>query len=657
MKHQFLGLLFTATSFLFGQTEDTRALLQFYGGLNEISVSPDEKIWLTSGSGNTFFTNSIDSNWHYGPSLAKENKGNVLYSPNLDRISFFNSDTAIITGYISSKKNDHSKGGFFRTTNGGKSWDLLDYGGDSWIYHVELNKSGHAWMGGSSGKLHYSTDFGKTWSNLSSPYNSSTRVHCIFMTTNKIGISASLDNYIFSTSSNWESTKSIPTPLDQELCDPHFPNRLDKIVIWKDFMVVKQNGKVFYSHKESISWKAFELPIIDFELDRSTGRLFGITKELRVVVLSSPTIYYLLNKPQLDDWPKDLQIVNHSLYLLTRNDKIYKIDSDNFSHIMLYTFDKPIERPHKLMHSENLSWGATYNHLYLSHNKGRDWYRENFFDFYIESIKYIDDSTAILWDGNKHNYIYSLKSHRAKIYHYTSPLNDFISYPLKSLRINSGSSGCYHKYADNITYGSKYDTVLVMTDLMLSKKGKVMRNIPHFEPQVETNLLLGVLKKINSNPSLIPSIKDFNITEAEEKAYLKLVKKCAKDKNVHYSLGTKKMDPKFYKTIPSMVEGINDSTLELILDQKESFSSTTSSWFEIEIINANSDTLNVRTHYSFTPSSWHLPWEFEFKGQHFNCYDPQFSRFISSCLPEGFHDSEAFNNSTLMMAIGNYLYH
>lgn len=95
------------------------------GRVNEISISPDEKIRLVPATGNSYLTENIDSNWHYGKPLFKTSDDYSFDNPNLERISFFNKDTAILTGYISVSKKEYKKNEYYLTKDAGKSWKLL----------------------------------------------------------------------------------------------------------------------------------------------------------------------------------------------------------------------------------------------------------------------------------------------------------------------------------------------------------------------------------------------------------------------------------------------------------------------------------------------------------------------------------------------------
>ncbi|HEX8546511.1 MAG TPA: hypothetical protein VF691_06075, partial [Cytophagaceae bacterium] len=202
MKHCTIIILFFLVSTVFGQVKDRRAEVDIQGRVNEISVSPDEKIWLVTAIGKTYFTDDIDSNWHDGPPLFQSNDEDGFGGPNLERISFFNKDTAILTGYISLSKDSSRKNGYYLTKDGGKTWKLLDYGGDSWIYAIHSDKSGNAWMGGLQKELYYSNNYGQSWRTIKLNYKSSDRTYGINMSNSKSGIASSDHNEIITTEDN-----------------------------------------------------------------------------------------------------------------------------------------------------------------------------------------------------------------------------------------------------------------------------------------------------------------------------------------------------------------------------------------------------------------------------------------------------------------------
>jgi hypothetical protein len=657
MKYTIFILFFLVTIFISGQTKDRRAELNIIGRVNELSVSPDEKIWLVTAVGNTYYTNSIDSNWHYGNLLSVKNwNEHNLKQPNLDRISFFNKDTAFISGYFNYSDSIYKKNGYYLTKNAGKTWERLNYGGDSWIYNVFVNKYGKAWMGGSSGEIFYSTDFGHHWELLNSPYNSSTRMHYIFMKNNLSGISGSLENNIFLTDDNWKTSKKIDTPFDQKKYSNesgHSDNRIEKVILWNNRIVVNQRNKIYYTVEQEIDWKPFPIKIIDFELDTISNKLLAVTADLRVVCFSTPNEYHYLSEKKLSSFPIDIKVVNSSLFILTNDYEVFKVSSKGIQSLLPFTTDHPISEPKIIKHGNKLKWGMDGDQLYLSENNN-EWYREYLFDFNIFDFKLINDSIAIFWDGIKDNYIYSLKDHVSSKYTPVSPLKTFLESPVKSFTINSGSRGCFHNMFEEVTYNIRQDNVLSTESyLELNSRDKKTKRFNNELIVKELNYLLNT---INDKPSVLPRLIDFHITNKDKKNFLSLVNQQLKNKSNDDFFGRKKIDEKFYMTIPNRLDTLNDTILHEVLYKSEGIISTTRNWFTIQIINSKNDTINISRNYYLHSSPWNLPWEFEYKGSYFNCYNIELSKFINSAVPDEFEGKSYFDNRILIMQIADYLY-
>lgn len=657
MKHSIYILILLLTTTAFGQTKDRRAELVVQGRVNEISVSPDEKIWLVTAIGNTYYTNNIDSNWHYGKPIFESTDEFGHNNPHLERISFFNKDTAIMTGYISVDEKEYIKNGYYLTKDAGKTWNLLDYGSDSWIYNVFVDKQGNAWMGGSSGDIYFSKNFGQRWEKLNSPYNSTSRMNSIFMLNSTKGISGASHNDIYTTSNNWKSYKKIKTPYDQKKYNSlmgHSYDRIEKVLIWNDFIVVNQEGHIFYTESNKINWKPFPIKVYDFELDKDSQTLFAICDSLKIFSFTSPTEFNLYSDQQLSSYPIDIKVVNGSLFIVSSNYEIYKASKQGLTRSIPYTTDKKITEPQIVKQGTKLVWGTNGNQIYIADDNNREWYRENALDFNINDFKLLNDSVAILWDGNKNNYIYSLNDHTPKLYFPETPLKTFLASPIKKIIISSGSQGCHHHIYDEICYERINDSTFETKKVSINSNKE--KNLSNFKYKISNSVLTTILTNINSNPSTIPTLKDFCITDTDKQNYLIMLDNQIKNDNKNIFERKKIINKDFYFSVPSMLDTLDNSIIQKILNQIEKGWSTTSNLFTIQIINQKKDTLNIGNSYYIKTLPWNLPWKFEYKGQHFNCYNIEFSRLINSCIPDDFKGKEVFNNSRLIMEIADYLW-
>lgn len=190
----------------------------------------------------------------------------------VDNIMQFNKDTFLISGYLSDNSTYTPKNLVFQTFDGGRTWKKNYFKGDAWIYNTYFQKDGKVWMGGSDEYIHYSTDYGTTWIIKPRPFSPINRVLSIYMTDSLNGIAGGLHNGLAITNDNWQSTKQIPSPLDQNkfrITKNSARNRIDKVQIIDSLILINQNDHIYYSKLSPIEWKAFNIPVSDFSIDKS----------------------------------------------------------------------------------------------------------------------------------------------------------------------------------------------------------------------------------------------------------------------------------------------------------------------------------------------------------------------------------------------------
>lgn len=191
---------------------------------------------------------------------------------NADIVMTFNKDTILISGYLSDFTVGNSpKNVIYRTINGGTTWEIIKFKGDAWIYCSHYEMDGKIWMGGSDEFVHYSNDYGTTWTKLSKPFKPSDRVLSIYMADSSNGIAGGLSNGFALTTNNWQTTQQIPSPLDQSkftIIKNSARNRIDKIAILDSLILINQNDHIYFSKLNPIVWKEFNIPVSDFSVDK-----------------------------------------------------------------------------------------------------------------------------------------------------------------------------------------------------------------------------------------------------------------------------------------------------------------------------------------------------------------------------------------------------
>ena len=193
----------------------------------------------------------------------------------------FNNDTIIVAGYLedlSNSKPRHEKktNVIYKTLNGGLNWKQIKFNGDAWIYDAYHKKDGKIWMGGSDNYIHYSNDFGETWSKKPKPFNPVNRVLSIFMVDSLNGIAGGLSNGLAITKDNWKTTQQIESPIDQrkfKILEQSSRNRIDEIAIVDSVILINQNDYIFYSKRDSINWQKFNIPVTGFSINQEKSEI------------------------------------------------------------------------------------------------------------------------------------------------------------------------------------------------------------------------------------------------------------------------------------------------------------------------------------------------------------------------------------------------
>lgn len=650
-----IALLVCLTPYTFGRTKDARPELKIRGRIDELSVSPAGKLWLVTALSETYYANSVSGGWHRGPILTDSAAEKEYRQPHLVRVNFLDEETAIITGYIGSETGKGRKDGLFRTTDGGKTWKLLSYGGDDWIYTVFNDASGNIWMGGSGGAIYHSADKGLRWKKLRSPYNSSTRTADIFMRDASHGIAGALGNELYLTSDNWNSFRKIATPKDQKLYQNRgqvfTDDRFEKVGVWQNWLVVQQGTNVWYTDTGKIHWQAFATPLRDFAIDQAAGQFYGVSLNDEPLMMISPTQSQTLATVRLPGDPTDIKAVGGTLYALIGNSEVYAIGKDHTEHDGLYTTEGSIPTPELVRKGINLNWGSDGDQLYLADGSSGTWYREAKLPFTVTAFRLVDDSSAVLWDGGR-NYRYSLRSHAWVLDTLIHPLAHFLERPVKWLGIRSGSRGCFHFVEDQVSFITydKNDPFVMKT---FFRDGEELRN-RKLPEGITPARVAALLSRIDAHTSFLPRLSDFHIGKEDSKNYYTMI--AEQEQKGKLEDDGILLDYKYLKNFPASLDTVNTNSLTELLTLRNTWWSTTSNWLRIEIVNESNDTLRVGHSYYVHSGAWSLPWVFEYRGQYFSCYDPAVSSFIRDCMPEGFRSRAQFDNKYLIYDLASYNY-
>ncbi len=660
MRIPFILILVVFINNISAQVPDRRAFLNLQDEpTKDLFVSPNEKIFLVTGSGNIYYTSNIDSYWHTpyyysGPRHKKYGHPQVLMQG-----AAFNSDTALVVGYLSYDSSTSVENGYYRTIDGGQDWALEKYDGNDWIYDIYALPEGKAWMGGSSGKIYYSRDFGTTWTNLHSPYDNSSRMGCIFMSDSMNGISAASGNAIYTTNDNWNSYRKVATPFDEKKYKPasehYYDHSINKIALWGNFIAVSQEGDIFYTDRDKIEWKTFPIGITRFHTDVFTTSLYAVTEDSSVVKFTTPQQYFLLNQNKIAGYAKDIKATNESCYILDNNGNVYKVNTKEFKKLEPYTFDKSIDNVKIVRKGKNKTWGTSDKHLYLADTADdKKWYRESVLDYSVVEIFPVNEEEAILIDKQNHNYLYSLRTHKSAPYTPQTPLADFLRYPIEQLNIVSGIHSCFGDLnKDTLMYTSPGNGMLVPSKLVMKHEPKAKST---FNSKIRIGELTQILSLIDKKPGYVSPIAEFAIKDADVENYKKNIRGADCDPAYSDRVGFAKPYSKdrcqFMMEVPSKIDTISTNLLQKILSYHSGGYVTIWEQFDLILINANNDTLLIEG----STNTWNLPWLVTYRSNRFNCNNVMLSKFINDHIPNQFVLKDVFDNSRLIQRIASYLY-
>lgn len=234
-------------------------------------------------------------------------------------------------------------------------------------------------------QLLYSKDYGASWGKLKLLHTKDISVSHIYMTNSKNGVAASHNNDIILTEDNFKSCTSIPSPRDQGLTSSP---RIEKILIYKDYTILKNFDHTYYTHKERVSWKRMENPdYLDFGVDKETNELYLVSTDWQVYKSSDNLKKFEKVNGRLPTKPADIKTTNGTIYVLDeffylygikdKTDRRFPLTSAhkirNFSSIDIHT-NNWIATSKKAIY-ESVDWGASWKRIsgdYFTQNSIRD---------------------------------------------------------------------------------------------------------------------------------------------------------------------------------------------------------------------------------------------------------------------------------------------
>jgi hypothetical protein len=650
---KFLLLFIFLFNLGFGQ-EEYLANLPIRGGVSEIGISPSERLWIATKPGNTYYADSIQGLWRFGPLRPKGFISGGIY----ERVNFFSEDTLMISGYIHGEESDTDF--VLWSGNRGKTWEEIKFGKDSWIDAAYINDNGKAWMSGSSQLIYYTEDSGRTWQEFDKieKKKSVLRFSTIhFSKDESLGLFGSFWNKIYKTRDNCKTWERVPTPLDQKkyerLSKKHRPD-IRKIRAFGNYYLINQQGNVYWSEIDSVDWK--ELPQIrDFEVSENES-VYLLDKNLKVELRDFKFQVVFKSEDSLGTYPRAISVRNNNFFALTGN-KIYKINQSDFKESKLLTEEIPIPKPQIRLMYGNEPYGFEGNTIFKFDKKKNSWYRFMELEFFISNAVLRDDQIIVADHTLKNRYVLNTIEKKIEKYDLPESLFDLSNNPVKHISFSVGSYGCFHSNSEIREYRLKNQSFVLKRN-----EGKTFSDMPN---EIGVNKINELLKEIDASRYRRNKVADLEVEASDLENFKKFITKSEKriaKKGIDsfsnlgaYSFPGENTDFEFYRQIADNFDSISDTVLDKVFAQGSSIWSTTTNWRKATLEFKNGRILTI-DNSSFKPNYLNTPWTINNDGLLLTSNSIELAKKIDELTKGGMFDGVTTEKNYAIFQIADYLY-
>lgn len=190
---------------------DTRGEFEVRG-IQAFAISPGGDIWAGSADGRLYVSRDWNKSWSEVAIGTHRDDEFGLSNEELDHLGFFDSEHALLAGYIGGDQRDE----VLRTQDGGRTWTRAKLPHDIWVYDMKVSPDGHAWIVGSTGGLYVSADYGATWKATIAPFDGESRSNRVDFTTANRGAVGGLSGGLRWTEDGGRTWASLEPPPEIE---------------------------------------------------------------------------------------------------------------------------------------------------------------------------------------------------------------------------------------------------------------------------------------------------------------------------------------------------------------------------------------------------------------------------------------------------------
>lgn len=258
---------------------------------------------------------------------------------------------------------------------------------------------------------------------------------------------------------------------------------------------------------------------------------------------------------------------------------------------------------------------------------------------------------------SKYNYIDTIRKHKSAVDTSERPLKDFLSVPISSFEISSGYNACGKGISTTLLYTRIDDTTFECTATKIWDDDSIY-NKP-FHRKIDSRPLTALLKSMNANPWHVSPIKDYNITEADKKAYLAAVRKEFRYTFDDFICREERINKESYRSVLNRLDTMQRATLIRIAGYVPG-GSTAEYYFTITITNENKESMTIKNMWEDSDGREQRTYSIfsviDYKKNGFRCINAGIAKIFNPCLSDDFYGKDRLSNVNFLMQIGHYYY-
>jgi hypothetical protein len=635
MKAPVLPLLI-ACIFLFNPSfaqTNGKHLIKFYDHQYALAANKNGQLAITTMSGEVAFAGPGNENWR--KTFVDQTVNGPSENVKIYNICYFNADTAFVSGVV---YNGYRSEEIYHTVNGGKTWQRVKFGSEGPIDAAAFLDNGQAWLSVGCKDIAYTKDYGFTWTRLTVPYDSTDKGHRfsrIFFN-KRAGIIGSRWNKLAYTNDNCKSWTIIPTPFNQGIHragDGGMP--INKVAIFKDYLLVQQEDKVYYSDLHRIQWKP--LPEYkDFYTDPENSVLYFMGNS-GTLIKCDEELHPVLSIDNISE-PFFITCKYGSLYALGRR-KLWQINASNqLVETPLYTNVAEASDPvpfgdHFRYYSQQI--GHIGNAIYTK--RYQKW-------VYLFTLPFVPNGGtlslmhdyAILFSRGDSVFRYTILNGNVSKANAANEIRDFSSTGIRKIIFTRSYGSCGGVGEEEVTYSLENNQfVLTERNIAGNRRDVFPKGCPD---SIDTSKVSSFVQKLPAIHSKQVHIDELGLTQEDydscKRGILEIKSRFEAGQKAEYRWAWDTENQDFTKliTLVDSVKTISPESLNWYFLTQENFS-TIHLRYKIKLVNNMGQELQIKNE-EFYSNGFFCPWQIELNNLNAISTATEIRQFIKDVNPD-----------------------